>query len=89
MTRSILSLSPDGSKIILGSSDTIIHIWDVTTGAEMLPPLRGHDNSIYYVAFSPDELKIISRSYGKTIWIWDASTGIEMLSPLQGRDVLD
>ena len=81
-----VAFSPDGSKIISGSDDKTIRIWDASTGIEMLPPLRGHDSSFYSVTFSPDGSKFISGSDDKTIRVWDASTGIEMLPPLRGHD---
>jgi WD40 repeat protein len=79
-------IPPDGSKIVSGSKDKTIRVWDASTGVEMLPPLRGHDDSIWSVAFSPDGSKIISGSKDKTIRVWDASTGVEMLPPLRGHD---
>jgi predicted NACHT family NTPase len=54
---SSVALSPDGSKIVSGSSDKTIRVWDASTGIEMLPPLQGHDDQIYSVAFSPDGSK--------------------------------
>ncbi|KIM74301.1 hypothetical protein PILCRDRAFT_14564 [Piloderma croceum F 1598] len=66
---SILSVafSPDGSKIISGSVDKTIRIWDVSTGVKMLPLLQGHNEAVYSVAFSPDGSKIVSGSVDKTI----------------------
>ena len=80
-----VAFSPDGSKIISGSSDKTIRVWDASTGIEMLPPLRGHDGSILSVAFSPNGSKIISGSDDKTIRVWDSSTGAEMLPPFRGH----
>ena len=74
-----------GSKIISGSFDETIRVWDASTGAEMLPPLRGPDEWIRSVAFSPDGSKIISGS-SKTIRVWDISTAEEILPPLRGRN---
>ena len=34
-----IAFSPDGFKIATASWDKTIQIWDVSTGAEMLPPL--------------------------------------------------
>ena len=80
-----VAFSPDGGKIISGSSDRTIRIWDATIGVEMLPPLRGHDDWIRSVA---DGSKIISGSDDMTIRVWDASTGIETLPPLRGHDMV-
>jgi WD40 repeat protein len=81
-----IAFSPDGSKIVSGSDDETIQVWDASTTIEMLPPLRGHDNFISSVAFSPDGSTIVSGSSDGTIRVWDANTGVEMLPPLQGHD---
>jgi WD40 repeat protein len=39
-----VAFSPDGSKIVSGSDDKTIRVWDASTGVEVLPPLRGHDD---------------------------------------------
>ena len=85
-----VAFSPDGSKIVSGSADKTIRIWDASTGVEMLPPLQGHNRSIYSIAFSPDGSKIVSGSGDKTIRVWDASTGVEFLPsrPKADDDVL-
>ena len=71
-----VAFSPDGSKIISGSDDKTVRVWDASTGIEILPPLQTHDNLIVSAAFSPDGSKIISRSEGNSIVrVWDASTG--------------
>jgi WD40 repeat protein len=80
-----VAFSPDGSKIISGSSDKTIRVWDASTGIEMLPPFEAMSTSVNSVAFSPDGFKIISGSDDKTIRLWDASTGGEMLPPPQGH----
>ena len=80
-----VALSLDGSKIVSGSSDKTIRVWDASTGIEVLPPIRGGD-WISSVAFSPDGSKIISGSGDRTIRVWDASTGNKVYPPLRGHD---
>jgi WD40 repeat protein len=75
---SSVDFSPVGSKIVSGSDDKTIRVWDASTGVEMLLPLRGHHNWICSVAFSPDGSKIISSSDDGTIRVWDASIGVEL-----------
>jgi WD40 repeat protein len=84
-----VAFSHDGSKIVSGSDDKTIRVWDANTGVEMLPPLRGHDDYVTSVAFSHDGSKIVSGSNDKTIRVWDANTGVEMLPPLRGHDEVD
>ena len=81
-----VAFSPDGSKIISGSHDKTIRVWDSSTGIEMLPPLQGHADWISSVAFSPDGSKIISGSFDKTIRVWDACTGDQRLPPFRGHN---
>ena len=64
-----VAYSPDGTKIISGSTDKTIKIWNANTG-ECLQTLEGHLDIIWSVAFSPDGTKIISGSDDTTIKIW-------------------
>ena len=64
-----VSYSPDGTKIISGSGDETVKIWDANTG-ECLKTLKGHLDIIWSVAYSPDSTKIISGSDDETIKIW-------------------
>ena len=64
-----VAYSPDGTKIISGSRDRTIKIWDANTG-ECLKTLKGHSDCVEYVTFSPDGKRIVSGSDDKTIKIW-------------------
>ena len=64
-----VAYSPDGTKIISGSGDKTIKIWNANTG-QCLQTLEGHSGSVYSVAYSPDGTKIISGSFDYTIKIW-------------------
>ncbi|KAM6493347.1 hypothetical protein JOM56_011481, partial [Amanita muscaria] len=37
-----VAFSYNGSKIVSGSYDKTVRVWDANTGVEMLPPLQGH-----------------------------------------------
>jgi WD40 repeat protein/tetratricopeptide (TPR) repeat protein len=74
-----VSFSPDGERIVSGSNDTTIKIWDSATGAELMT-LRGHGNWVGSIAFSPDGKRIISGSGDNTIKVWDAATGAELMT---------
>ncbi|MEE1323143.1 MAG: hypothetical protein UHE91_04910, partial [Bacteroidales bacterium] len=64
-----VAYTPDGTKIISGSADKTVKIWDANTG-ECLKTLEGHSKYVYSVAFSPDGKHIVSGSYDDTIKIW-------------------
>jgi WD40 repeat protein len=54
-----VAYSPDGTKIISGSYDGTIKIWNANTG-QCLKTLEGHSDRVLSVAYSPDGTKIIS-----------------------------
>ena len=82
-TVNSVAYSPDGTKIVSGSDDETIKIWDANKG-EHLQTLRGHADYVNSVAYSPDGTKIISGSLDKTIKIWDANYGV-CLQTLEGH----
>ena len=46
-----IAYSPDGKKIVSGSSDKTVRVWDAESGMEIIPSLEGHTSSVYSVAF--------------------------------------
>ena len=77
--------SPNGTRVVTGSQDKTIRIWDVESGSVVGEPLTGHTSSVDSVAYSPDGRRIISGSYDRTIRIWDAETGALVGNPLYGH----
>ena len=70
-----VAFSPDGTRIVSGSNDGTLRIWDAATGQQVGAPLTGHSLGVRSVAFSRDGHRIISGSIDKTARIWDAGTG--------------
>lgn len=77
------AFSPDGTRIVSGATDSTVRVWDTASGAQILPPLRGHGGDVVSVAVSPDGTQIISGSNDWTVRIYDATTGLEIMAPLQ------
>ena len=67
-----VAFSSDGKRIMSGSEDKTICIWDAETGLQVHSPLKGHSDQVLSVAFSPDGKRIVSGSSNQTICIWDA-----------------
>src|SRR5258707_10281400 len=48
-----VAFSPDGGRLVSGSEDETVRLWNVQTGA-LLQVMTGHTSSIFLVASSPD-----------------------------------
>jgi len=67
-----IAISPNGQYVAAGSFDTVVRIWDVSTG-QLVERLRGHWDSVTSVAFTPDGKGLVSGSFDKTLKFWDLS----------------
>lgn len=72
-----LAFSNDGSRIVSGSEDCGIRLWDSTTGVRLLLISEGHALQITSVAFSFDDTKILSTSRDNTACVWDTTSGAQ------------
>jgi WD40 repeat protein len=66
--------SPDGTRIVSGSDDKTVRVWDAHTGKQ-LAALEGHTGSVRSVAISLDGAHIVSVSSDKTVRVWAVHTG--------------
>jgi WD40 repeat protein len=82
---SSVAFSPDGTRIVSGSKDQTIRVWDARTGKTVAGPFKGHTHWVWSVAFSPDGMRIVSGSQDQTIRVWDARTGETVVGPFKGH----
>jgi WD40 repeat protein len=79
--------SPAGDRIASSSErDHAIHIWDTFSGERILPPFRGHLDTIKTIMFSPDGRLLGSGSSDTTIHVWDPTAGRETIPALHGHE---
>ncbi|MEO0961425.1 MAG: RICIN domain-containing protein [Pseudomonadota bacterium] len=73
------SLSPDQSRLAVGSRDGVLRIWDIASRRivhEWRPPnLSSFQKIMGSVDWSPDGTKIVTTSWDGGLRIWDVRTG--------------
>jgi eukaryotic-like serine/threonine-protein kinase len=81
-----LRFSPDGSRLVSGSSDQTARLWDTGTGG-LIAVLRGHSGALERSYFNPDGSRILTFGTDKTLRAWDAATG-DLILTLLGVEYL-
>ncbi|KAF9060602.1 WD40-repeat-containing domain protein [Rhodocollybia butyracea] len=72
-------------KIVSGSSDNSVRIWNAETGTAQGNPLQGHSGGVRSVAFCPSGKRVVSGSTDSSVRIWNAETGKAEGIPLLGH----
>ncbi len=71
-----LAILPDG-RIVSGSSDKSVRVWDIEGESEAVITLRKHQGIVYSVAVLPGRdggVRLVSGSGDKTVRVWDLQT---------------
>ena len=74
-----LAFTPDGKRLVSGSNDCTIRVWDVGAGKDAAI-LRGHEYDVLSVAVSPDGNRIASGSNESAVKLWDLESGREIVT---------
>jgi len=81
-----VAISPNGQRIVSGSEDGTLCVWDVASGAQIGSSLRQHKSAINTVAFSHNGYLFVSGSRDCTVCLWYAETGNLIGKPLRHQN---
>jgi WD40 repeat protein len=65
-----VAFSPDGARVVSGSDDRNVRVWDAGTGDGIGNPLIGHWDRVVDAVFTPDDRRVLSGSTDGTIRTW-------------------
>src|SRR5262249_40308695 len=76
-----LTFNREGTLLVSGGEDEVIHVWNLASGKERYQ-LLGHNKAITGLALAPDEKTLASTSLDGTarIWLLDKEKGMELES---------
>ena len=78
-----VAFSPDGARLVSGSSDMTLKLWDGASG-QLIRTFQGHFGRVTSVAFSSDGTRLLSGSSDMTLRLWDAASG-QLVRTFQGH----
>ncbi len=87
---SALCFDPKGERLISGSTDHTIRLWDFVLGTPYgkKAPLKGHEQRVGFLGFAPDGARLLSASDDRTFKIWDFEGERELFSFARGSGPL-
>src|SRR5258708_26953345 len=73
---SCVAISPDGKRLVSGSWDSTLKVWDADKGTEALA-LKSHTSAAACVSLRPDGNRLLSASKDNTLQGWAPATATE------------
>ncbi|KAG2111119.1 WD40-repeat-containing domain protein [Suillus clintonianus] len=83
-----LTWTSDGRKLISGSGNGSIRIFDTATWQQISSILEGHQDLVYTIAVSRNERLLASASWDGTVRLWNLDTNLPIGPPLQHENLV-
>lgn len=80
-----VDLSYDGTRIVGGSRQGTLRVWEADSGKAIGVPLVGHTKCVHLVAWSADGKRVVSTSYDKSVRVWDVESGQPVTDAMTGH----
>jgi Tol biopolymer transport system component len=80
-----VAFSPDGKRVVTGSSDNTARVWDLSGATPTATLLDDHRGPVTSVAFSPDGKRVVTGSDDNTARAWDLSGATPAATVLEGH----
>jgi WD40 repeat protein len=84
-------LSRDGARVIIGSADGSLRIWNVATGKLLREPLPHGDTGtspIFDLALDANDTRVVSAGGDGTARVWNTNTGKSVAQWLKHRGII-
>jgi WD40 repeat protein len=81
------AITPDGRRVVSGSHDRTVRIWDLDRGRELLT-FQGHESAVSSLAITANGRFAVTGSHDGIIKVWELETGKESHTFKQGSDVV-
>jgi WD40 repeat protein len=83
-----LAWTSDENKVIAGSTDGSIRIFDTATW-QQIAVLEGHTNAVYSLTLFLNDRLLASTSWDKTARLWNLGTSLQVGPPLQHENFVN
>ena len=81
-----VGFNPDGTRVVSGSYDGTLRLWDVDSGSAIGQPTANMSDMVESIALSPDGTLVVSGGYDGTVQLWEVDSGEPIGTALDGHD---
>ena len=84
-----MDFDPEGSRLISGSFDETVLVWDCASDGDVLLSLRGHETPVVEVAFGEGGERIVSGSTDGDVLVWETARASERFLARQAAELVE